>query len=86
MVMRLMSDAPHQSSRRICIVTRWHYLLEATDRQTRVAPIDRLRERFLASGVALTTYVSGVIRVSLPDHPMSHHDQAVLWSALSRCK
>lgn len=60
-------------------------LLEATDRQARVAPIDRLRERFLASGVALTAYDGGFVRASLPDRPMSPHDHAILRSALSRC-
>ena len=60
-------------------------LLEAADRQTRVAPIDRLRERFLAGGVALTAYDGGIVRASLPDRPMSPSDHAVLLLALSRC-
>lgn len=79
------------------IATGWHpirpanpmntgiLLLEATDRQNRVAPIDRLRERFLAGGIALTAYAGGIVRASLPDRPMSHCDHVVFRSALSRC-
>lgn len=60
-------------------------LLEATDPQTRIAPIDRLRERFLTGGIALTAYDGGIIRASLPVQPLSPGDQAVLRSALTRC-
>ncbi len=60
-------------------------LLEAADPQTRSAPIDRLRERFLAGGVALTAYDGGIVRTSLPDRPLSQSDQTVLRSAMARC-
>jgi len=60
-------------------------LLEATDRQNRVAPIDRLRERFLAGGIALTAYAGGFIRASLPDRPLNPTELNIVHSALARC-
>ena len=60
-------------------------LLEATDRQNRVAPIDRLREHFLAGGIALTAYDGGVIRISLPDRLMSPGAHIIVRKALSHC-
>ena len=60
-------------------------LLETADGQTRSAPEDRLRQRFRASGVALTAYASGILRASLPDRSMSGRDLDILRSTLRRC-
>jgi len=60
-------------------------LMEANDRQTRVAPTDRLRERFRTSGIALTTYGGGLVRASLPDRPLSSAGLDTFQSALIRC-
>jgi hypothetical protein len=60
-------------------------LLEAINRQTRDAPIDRLRERFLSGGIALTAYAGGFIRASLPDRPLNPVELNTVHSALARC-
>lgn len=60
-------------------------LMEANDRRTRVAPIDRLRERFRTNGTALTAYDGGLVRASLPDRPLSPTELDSFQSALSRC-
>lgn len=60
-------------------------LMEASDRQTRFAPADRLRERFHTSGVALTAYDGGLVRASLPDRPLALAELDSLQSALARC-
>ena len=59
-------------------------LLEAAHAETRSAPPDRVRQRFLSSGIALTVYPGGILRASLPSRSMSGEDRDVLHSALSR--
>jgi hypothetical protein len=60
-------------------------LLEAKSRDTRTAPIEMLRQRFLTAGIALTAYDGGLIRASLPDALLGGHDHDLLRSALDRC-
>ena len=60
-------------------------LLEAKSRDTRAAPIEMLRQRFLTAGIALTAYDGGLIRASLPDDLLGGHDHDLLRSALGRC-
>jgi len=50
-------------------------LLQAADAQTRAAPSNRLRERFLSSGIAVTTYDGGLVRASLA--PFDLRDEPV---------
>jgi hypothetical protein len=60
-------------------------LLEAKSRDTRTAPVEMLRQRFLTAGIALTAYDGGLIRASLPDDLLGGHDHDLLRSALDRC-
>jgi hypothetical protein len=60
-------------------------LLRSGQQDTRSAPADTVRERFLSSGIALTAYHGGTIRASLPDRPMATQEQGLLRSAFFRC-
>lgn len=60
-------------------------LLEPNHQDTRAAPPDVVRERFLASGVALTVYEGGTIRASMPDRPFDADEVRVIQAALRRC-
>lgn len=60
-------------------------LLEPNHQDTRAAPPDAVRERFLASGIALTVYEGGTIRASLPDRPFDAAQIRLLQTALRRC-
>ena len=53
-------------------------LLEAKSEDTRTAPTEKLRQRFLTAGIALTAYDGGLIRASLPACLFSGHDHD-LW-------
>jgi len=60
-------------------------LLQAADAQTRAAAPNRLRERFLSSGIAVTTYDGGLVRASLPDRSLGASELNLLRWALCRC-
>jgi hypothetical protein len=60
-------------------------LLEAESGDTRLAPVERLRERFLTSGVAVSAYDGGIVRTSLPKLPLAPQDMNLFHSALCRC-
>lgn len=60
-------------------------LLEPNHQDTRAAPPDAVRERFLASGIALTVYEGGTVRASLPDRPLDAAQLRHLQTALRRC-
>jgi hypothetical protein len=60
-------------------------LLEPNHPDTRLAPVERIRQRFLSAGVALTAYDGGTVRASLPDQSLASADFDRLRSALARC-
>lgn len=60
-------------------------LLQAEDPDTRLAPVERLRERFRRAGVALSAYDNAVVRTSMPDMPLSGRQFNLLHAALCRC-
>ncbi len=60
-------------------------LLEANDPETRLAPVERLRERFRRLGVALSAYDGGIIRTSLPSRSIGDRHLNLLDAALCRC-
>ncbi len=69
-------DAPMQSG---------ILLLRANHPDTRAALPDVIRERFRASGIALTVYEGGTIRASLPDRAFAGKELDLLQTALRRC-
>ena len=69
-------DAPMQSG---------ILLLRANHPDTRAALPDVIRERFRASGIALTVYEGGTIRASLPDREFAGKELDLLQTALRRC-
>jgi hypothetical protein len=60
-------------------------LLDPRRQDTRNAPPNVIRERFLASGVALTVYDGGTVRASLPDRPFASAELDLLQTAFCRC-
>lgn len=60
-------------------------LLDPRSHDTRIAPANVVRERFLASGVALTVYDGGTVRASLPDLAFAGAELDLLQTALCRC-
>jgi len=60
-------------------------LLDPRHQDTRIAPPNLVRERFLASGVALTVYDGGTVRASLPDRAFGGPAMDLLQAALCRC-
>jgi hypothetical protein len=60
-------------------------LLDPRSQDTRNAPPNAIRQRFLASGVALTVYDGGTIRAALPDRPFAGAELDLLQTALCRC-
>lgn len=60
-------------------------LLDPRRQDTRIAPPNVVRERFLASGVALTAYDGGTIRASLPERPFAGSELDLLQRAFCRC-
>jgi len=60
-------------------------LLDPRRQDTRIAPPNVVRERFLASGVALTVYDGGIVRASLPDRAFAGAELDLLQTALCRC-
>jgi len=60
-------------------------LLYPRRQDTRIAPPNVVRERFLASGVALTVYDGGTVRASLPDCAFAGAELDLLQTALCRC-
>ena len=60
-------------------------LLEPKHQDTRPAPVELVRQRFLTAGVALTAYQDGAIRASLPDQAFANEELSLLQTALCRC-
>lgn len=60
-------------------------LMDPRRQDTRIARANVIRERFLASGVALTVYDGGTVRASLPDRVFAGAELDLLQTALCRC-
>jgi len=60
-------------------------LLKPRYQHSQQVPVERVRERFLTAGVALTAYEDGTIRASLPDQPFAADELGLLQAALCRC-
>ncbi|NLX97810.1 MAG: aminotransferase class V-fold PLP-dependent enzyme [Rhodopirellula sp.] len=60
-------------------------LLDPRRQDTRIAPANVIRERFLAFGVALTVYDGGTVRASLPDRAFGGAELDLLQTAFCRC-
>ena len=60
-------------------------LLQAKVPETRSAPPGAIRSAFAGRGIALTAYASGLVRLSMPEVPLSGREVDRLRSSFGRC-